>query len=496
MQKRNTQLIVVVALSLLIASFSSGAASDKEEIRAGGEYEKQGQFFRAASAYSMSLRLNPGNSKGRRALERVADPAIEEKLRSAEALEAGLQADEAIAELDSAARFRDRLAELTIESRQARGIEARREELVSRRVQALLDEAENASANGMWSAGIAHLNRVQVLRPGSEDTHNRLYDMWTSWSDTNIDEGRLRAAAERYEQAARIPGARSRVAASRAAAIRVALGKSALGKGACRASVSELRTAEKLAPGSVVPELLGQATSCAATCVRLSISADADAGVAKEQLRLLEPEMRRRAREGASEFLRLHSPGPLEIQTCDARRMPGIDGAPIETGPYDVSVRVTSVRIVRQPASSVTRQTRTSHGFGVETQGTYEEYRDTLTGTISGWITASDQRATGMSVPMPVRASGQATARWQGSQVSSITRENVFTGQRATAVAIEVAPRGKAQAESERQQARSDLTETLIRNFAAEAAKRLLSTLDIEPDVPDPTHLEMAQRLD
>lgn len=137
----------------------------------------------------------------------------------------------------------------------------------------------------------------------------------------------------------------------------------------------------------------------------------------------------------------------------------------------------------------MTRQTRTDPGFGVQTIGTYEEYRDTLTGTISGWITVSDQRAKGVSLPLPVRASGQATARWRGSQVSTLTRENVFTGQRATAVAIEVAPRGKAEAEHERRQARSDLTETLIRNFAAEAAKRLLSTLDIEPEVPDPTDL-------
>lgn len=337
-QKKNAQLIVIVALSLLTASFDSGAASHRDELKAGAEYEKQGQFFRATTAYSMSLRLDPGNSKARRALERIADRAIEEKLRSAEALEVGLKTDDAIAELDAAAQLGDRLASLNIESRQARGIAARREELVSRRVQALLAEAERAQENGLWSAAIAHLKRVEVLRPGSKDTHDHLRVAWASWGDTNIREGRLRAAAERYEQAARIPGARSSVAAARAAAIRVALGKSALGKGACRAAVSDLRTAAKLAPGSEVPELLRQSVSCAATCVQLSISADADSGVAREQLGLLEPELRRRIREGASEFLRLQGSGPSDAQTCDSRRMPGIDGAPIEVGPFDSSV--------------------------------------------------------------------------------------------------------------------------------------------------------------
>ncbi len=59
-QKKNAQLIVIVALSLLTASFDSGAASHRDELKAGAEYEKQGQFFRATTAYSMSLRLDPG----------------------------------------------------------------------------------------------------------------------------------------------------------------------------------------------------------------------------------------------------------------------------------------------------------------------------------------------------------------------------------------------------------------------------------------------------
>jgi hypothetical protein len=66
-----------------------------------------------------------------------------------------------------------------------------------------------------------------------------------------------------------------------------------------------------------------------------------------------------------------------------------------------------------------------------------------------------------------------------------MSSENMFTGQRTTAVVIAVAPRGKAQAEVERRQARSELTETLIQNFAEQAVKLLLSTLDVEPEVSE-----------
>ena len=479
----------LVLLSLLVVCFNSGASAAQDDQKAGAEYEKQGQLFRAALSYSRALRLKPGNKKVRRALQRIADRAIDEKLLSAETLEAGLKIDEAIAELDAAARLGVQFTALTIDSEQAGNIAALKEGLVSRRVESLLAEAERARADGMWSAAIAQLKRVEVLRPGSDDTHDRLYDVWMAWSDMNRQEGRLRAAAERLEQASKIPGMRSSVAAAQAAAIRVGLGKSALGKGACRAAVAELRMAERLAPGSVVPELLRQAASCAATCVQMAASADPDSSIEAKQLGLLQAEFRSRLREGASEFLRMQSSDQSDVLICDRRSMPGVDGEPMNVGPYASVLRVTSIKIVRQPASSVTRRTRDQHGFGVETLATHEEYRDTLTGTISGWLTVTDQRAKDLSVPLPVRASGQATARWQGNSVSSIYSENVFTGQRSTSVLISVVPSGKAQADEERRRARSELTETLIRNFAERAAKLLLSTLDVEPEVSDPSEI-------
>jgi hypothetical protein len=62
----------------------------------------------------------------------------------------------------------------------------------------------------------------------------------------------------------------------------------------------------------------------------------------------------------------------------------------------------------------------------------------------------------------------------------------VWQATRDTAVVISVVPSGKAQAEDERRRARSELTETLIRNFAEQATKHLLSTLGVEPAVLDP----------
>lgn len=483
------RLIGVVVLNLLVVCFGVGASAAQGDLKAGASYEKQGQFFRAAEAYCKALRLKPRDQKARQALERTADRAIEEQLRNAEALAAELKTDRAIVELDSAARFLERLAEFGIEPQDAHDIAARKEDLVSRRVQALLAEAESARADGLWSAAIAQLQKVDALRPGSDDTRDRLHDMWASWGDTNLREGRLRAAVERYEQAVRVPGARSIVAAARAAAIRIGLAESAIRRGACRSAVADLRKAEQLAAGSVRPELLGRATSCAATCVRLSVTADRDSGVTDVARDLLGAEVRKQIGAEASEFLRLLPSGSAGAPACDGRTMPGVDGEPMNVGPYSAVVRVTAINITRQPASSVTRQTRVSHGLGVDTLATYEEYRETLTGAITGWVTLTDQRAavTSVPLPLPLRAIGQSTALWERSPLSTITTEDVFTRQRATVVSIDVADRGKAQADKARLQARSDLNDTLIRKLATGAAQRLLSTLDVEPAVPDPS---------
>jgi hypothetical protein len=297
----------------------------------------------------------------------------------------------------------------------------------------------------------------------------------------------------RLEEAARIPGERSGASSARAATIRSVLGQSELQNGACRAAVAELRVAERLARGSTDPVALEQAVACARTCVQLTTIADPESGLDEDQQRLLSAELRRLIASGASEFLLLRDSGAGSPQRCDGRLVPGIDGQPVKVGPYSTSVRITAISSIRQPASSRTRQARSLHGFHSETVVNYQEYREVLTGTMSGWVTVLDQRSGGASVPLPVRVTDEAVSQWQGNAVSTSISQGGLSGQRTTstgvAIGVPVQGRGRAQADQARHGARADLTERLVQRFAVEAARVLLSVVDAEPAVPDPTRL-------
>jgi len=310
-----------------------------------------------------------------------------------------------------------------------------------------------------------------------------------AWADTNVREGRLRAAAERLEEAARVPGGRSGATSARAAAIRSLLGLSKLRNGACRAAVADLRAAERLAPGSIDPSTLEQAAACARTCVQLRIIADPESGLGENQLGLLSAEVRRQVASGASEFLLLRDSGAGSRRGCDRRLIPGVDGQPMSVGPYSISVRITALGIIRQPASSSTGQTRSQHGSQVETVATYQQYVEVLSGTLSGWVTVTDQRSGGAGVQLPVRVTGEALSRWRGNTVSS----SGPGGQRTTGVKIGGTEGGRAQADDARRQARSHLNERLVQDFADETARLVLSVVDAEPAVPDPTELSDAE---
>ena len=67
--------------------------------------------------------------------------------------------------------------------------------------------------------GITADQQVEILSPGFGETRERMRDIWIEWADTNVHEGRLRAAAERLEEAAKIPGERARAASVQAAAV-------------------------------------------------------------------------------------------------------------------------------------------------------------------------------------------------------------------------------------------------------------------------------------
>jgi tetratricopeptide (TPR) repeat protein len=474
-------------MACLLALCAAGAAA-ADDLKRGAQLEKQGRLFRAAEAYSRALRLSPGDQKARKAMQRIADQAIAEKLSVVASLEAELKLDEALAEVEGAVWLEDRLASLQIETERPGAAADGRQQLVTRRVQALLAEAERARPDGLWSVAVAHLQQVLTLQPDNDDTREQLRGAWVAWAETNLNEGRLRAAAERLEQAARVPGAGAGISASRAAAIRIALGMSGFRKGACRSAVVDLRAAERLASGSVAPGVLEEAVACATTCVRLELRAELDSGVSDGQRSSLEAEIRRQVAANASEFLTLKGARAGTRPGCGRRTVPGADGQPRPAGPYAATVTVTSLGVIRQPATSLTRQARMQTGPWADTVVTFEEYQEVLTGTLSGWITVTDDGPGGTSLPLAVRVADEARTRWQGHPVSTSTAWDERSGRRSTGMMVDLSG-GKAAAEEARRDARARLIESLVQRFATEAGRLLLTSVDLEPAVPDPTEL-------
>ena len=487
---------MTILVCCILAFGTEGEANQvRDNLRRGAQLEQQGQFFRAATTYLVVLRLEPGNGNGRAALTRTIDQATAEKLAAAAALEAELRIDEAIAEIEAAGRLVERAAFFNIEGGQTSVVESRRLDLVNRRVQALLLDAELAREEGLWSAALAILQQVETLSPGFGETREMMRDVWLAWADTNEREGRLRAAAERLGEAARIPGERSGVASARAAAIHSGLGLSDLRNGACRSAVAELRAAARLAPGSTDPAALEQADACARTCAQLRVTADPESGLGENQLGLLNAEVRRQVASGASEFLLLRDSGGRSSLNCDRRLVPGIDGQPMNVGPYSTSVRITALSVIRQPASSSTGQARSHHGAQVETVVTYQQYVEVLSGTLSGWVTVTDHRSGGASIQLPVTVTDEALSRWRDNTVSSSATRTGPTGRSSTSTGVMVGGSGggRAEADEARRQARAHLNERLVHSFAAEAARLMLSVVDAEPAAPDPTELPDAE---
>ena len=316
--------ITILLFCILAFGVAAGANQVRDEFRRGSQLEKQGQYFRAAETYLLVLRMESGHRKARARLTRIIDQAIAEKLTRVTDLEAELRLDEAITEIDAARRLLERSAARNIEGGQPSVVESRRLQLVDRRVQALLMETERAREDGLWSAALANLQRIETLSPGSGDTQEKMREVWVAWADTNVREGRLRAAAERLEEAARIPGERSGVASARAAAIRSRLGLSELRRGACRTAVADLRAAEGFAPGSIDPGALEQAVACAATCVQLGVTVEPHSGLGEDQHDLLSAEVRRQVASAATEFLILGDSGAGRPPGCDRRLVPHV----------------------------------------------------------------------------------------------------------------------------------------------------------------------------
>jgi tetratricopeptide (TPR) repeat protein len=223
-----TERGITILFFCILALSSSGCASQSgndfvsDSLRRGTQLEQQGQYFRAAEAYLVVLGSQPRNQKARANLSRIIDQATTEKLDLAAALETELRLEEAIAEIEAARRLLQRSGSFDVESGQASLVDSRRSLLVNRRVQALLMAAERAREDNLWSAALANLQAVETLSPGFGETREKMREVWVAWADANEREGRLRAAAERLEEAAKIPGERSGANSTRAAAIRSA----------------------------------------------------------------------------------------------------------------------------------------------------------------------------------------------------------------------------------------------------------------------------------
>ena len=494
MTERGMTILVFCILALSSSGCASQSGNDfvSDSLRRGTQLEQQGQYFRAAEAYLLVLGSQPRNQKARANLSRIIDQAITEKLDFAAALETERRLDEAIAEIEAARRLLQRSASFDVESGQASLVESRRSLLVNSRVQTLRMAAERAREDGMWSAALANLQAVETLSPGYGETREKMREVWVEWADANESEGRLRAAAMRLEEATRVPGERSGAISTRAAVIRSALGMSNLRNGACRAAVAELRAAELIVPGSTEPGALQQATACARTCVQLSITADPGSGLGDNLRGLLSVEVGRRITNNASEFLFLQDVEAGRQPSCGTRLVPGVDGKPVTVGPHSISVRITSISIVRQPARSTTRQSRSLHGVHAETVVNYQEYTEAVLGSLSGWVTVIDHQSRGASVPRPVRVTDQTLSRWQGNIISTSTGQLGPAGRPgsiSTGVVIGGSRQGQVAADEARNQARAQLSERLVQSFATEAALQLLSVVDGEPTVPDPTEL-------
>lgn len=484
-----TVVLLSITFMLLLSAAETGAQAAKDDMKRAAQLEKEGQYSNAAELYLRILRLRPGDQKARTGLAGVADRAIDEKVSAAAKLEEELRLDDAIAALESARNLKDRVVGFKIELERPHSLDEKKRQLIDARVTGLLLEAEAAASESLWSAAIAHLQKVESLKPDDGDTRERLYEVWVQWGEANIQQGRLRAAAERFESASRVPGFRGSPAVSKAARVHAELGLSALRRGACRAAVADLRTAERLAPGIVASGDAAEAEACARTCARVSITSDPDSAVGDRFFSELSAETKRRIAAGASEFLDIRTDSAARPQACGKRAFPGIDGGPVWSGPYVITVRVTALGIVRQPASSSTRQSVSQQTGWTGTVVTYEEYGEILLGSLSGWVTLKDESNGGVSMPLPIRVTGETTSRWRRSPIATTTARDVYGRERPTGVVVGVTGSGKSQADEARKEARERLTETLVQDFAAEVGRVVLSTLDVEPSVPDPTSL-------
>jgi len=479
----------LLALGLAVMLLPA-AAGNGNEFKQGREQEKRNQPYKAALSYASVLERAPGDTKARKALERVAAPALEKKLEDARELESSLRAREAIAELEKLRDLQDTLNRLGIETPDAVDVNARIEEIRASAAERFYGDAERELAEGRWSGAVASFQEIEAIRPGYRDVQDRLASVWEAWGRADLAEGRYRAAAERFLQGTAVPGGDRAALARQAATLLEQLAAYALQRGACRRAAMDLGEVLRIAPSPQTRTALLEAESCAETGLTVSLSGDPGVDIDASQLGQLRLLLRQQILSNASGFVRLAGLGlPTQAAPFHARKLPGLGGKPLTCGPYRCAVTLTALNVLRSPAEASPRQMRSSGAFGGDVSVNYQEYEESFKGLISGWIVIQDEASGHEGIPIPVRVSLQDRATWVGNSVSVLSRQDPFTYQGTTGIRFDPAFRRRQEVGAQRQDTRQRLTESLLQQFAVEAARVLLQTVDSEPAIPVPDRL-------
>jgi tetratricopeptide (TPR) repeat protein len=485
---------VVTALVVFVAACPVWAnVIIDDALKSAARLEQAGEYFNSAEAYARVLRLEPGNQKAKKGLGRVADHAVSAKIAAARELEGALRFADAAAELTKAVDLRDRIRAAGIATGGAVDGAAALDGLIDRWVKNLYDEAVEAQDEELFSAAVANLRQIESLRPGHEDVRARLLEVWTAWGERDLREGRLRAAAERFEEASLVPGHSGVRESRRAATILSRLGSFALEKGACRSAVADLRAAALLELDVVDGNELRAAESCAVTCVTITAVAEPEIGLDASQVDRMKADIRGQLANGGSEFLRVLDRGGAGRGACDDAVADGAAAGAARR--FRVAVAAKSQAMIRSPATSVSREFRTNHVVEEETVAktvvVIRVYEEVFAGTMTGSITITDQRTGRSSPAIPVVVRSEATAQWVKSPTSSIAMEQVRPGQGPGNPPADPRLQRLSRIEDQRRDARTRLGAALTQQFAEEVARVVVAAVDAEISVTDPSEIDL-----
>jgi len=491
-------IALLVAFAILIPA-SGGRAGGlvDDDLKTAARFEAQAEYQRAAEAFARVLRLEPGNRKAKSGLSRVAGPAIADRLASARSFEESRRFTDAQIELSTAVQLLDRIESAGLALGDEFDVNAAYEGLIDRWVENFHGEALAAQEDEMWSAAVAHLRKIEALRPGYRDTRARLVEVWTAWGNQELDQRMYRSAADRFVEASRVPGKTDDAAANQAAAIMAALGAHALEKGAYRASIRDYRLAMMVAPDAVRPGVLEKAESCARTCLSLAAGFDPETGLEASRVEQLGAEIRKLVADRGSRFLLVIQRGSGDRSPCDPRPPAGSPEVAAADQPRRIraTVELTSQTMLRSPATSRNSEFRSRQTIGDEIVGesvvVIRIYEEVFSGVMTGTITLTDQKSGRISPPIPFRVQAEATAQWVKDTGSLLA---TGTSVRSTGNASRPGVPGLdrlIRIDDQRQQARSRLGESLFQEFAAEATRLILESVDAEPEMSDPASIDL-----